>query len=205
MMGFIYGKTGLCAVALMVILAGCGTTRSVERVARDDQADLSGRWNDNDSRMVAEEMVDDALLRPWLSRFTAEHNNRPVVVVGEVRNRSSEHIDTSTFVRSIERELLNSGEVRFVAGADVRESIRGERMDQQTQAREDTVSRLGAEVGADFMMRGHITTTTDAIEGQRAITYQVFMELINIESSEIVWLNETSISKFIEQSRRNLF
>lgn len=205
-MKYIFRFSAVGLLVVLAVLSGCASqSRSVERISRDEQADLSGRWNDNDSRQVAAEMVDDALMRPWLERFLSQNDDRPVVVVGEVRNRSSEHIDTSTFVRSIERELLNSGDVRFVAGSDVRENIRKERADQQGQATEETVSRLGAEVGADFLMRGHITSSTDSIEGERTITYQIFMELINIESSEIVWLNETAITKVIEQAKRSLF
>ncbi|MFW6368894.1 MAG: penicillin-binding protein activator LpoB [Spirochaetota bacterium] len=197
-----YITMSLVAIAL---LAGCATqSRSVERLEGQEAVDLSGRWNDTDSRMVAEEMVADVLSRPWIDGFNSSNEAQPVVVVGDIRNRSSEQIDTSTFISSIERELINSGAIRFVAGADVRESIREERMDQQSQATQETISRLGAETGADFMMQGQITSTTDAVEGQRVVAYQTNLELINIETNEIVWIGEKEIRKFIEQSNRRL-
>lgn len=193
------------SIVAILLLAGCATqSRSVERLEGDQAVDLSGRWNDTDSRLVAEEMVGDVLARPWIDRFNSSQDSQPVVVVGDIRNRSSEQIDTSTFIRSIERELINSGSVRFVAGADVRESIREERMDQQTQATQETISRLGAETGADFMMHGQITSTTDAVEGQRVVAYQTNLELINIETNEIVWIGEKEIRKLIEQSNRRM-
>ncbi|SIQ74006.1 hypothetical protein SAMN05920897_11415 [Alkalispirochaeta americana] len=194
--------TGLLLVGLAVIFAGCSTpSRTVERTAADAQIDLSGRWNDTDARLVAEEMIDDVLARPWLNQFSSQKGGSPVVVVGDVRNLSSEHIDTTPFIRDIERELINSGMVRFVAGEQARQQIRAERMDQQTQAREETVARLGAETGADFMLRGSISSTVDAIEGMRAIAYAVNMELVNIESNEIVWIGNKEIKKLIEQRR----
>lgn len=194
--------TVVLVVALAIILSGCATpSRTVQRTAADEQIDLSGRWNDTDSRLVAEEMVDDVLRRPWLSRFESSQNRTPVVIVGEVRNLSSEHIDTTPFIRDIERELINSGMVRFVAGDRVRDQLRAERMDQQTQAREETVSRLGAETGADFMLSGTISSTTDAVDGLRAVAYSVNMDLINIESAEIVWIGNKEIKKLIEQRR----
>lgn len=193
---------GLVLVGGALVLAGCSTpSRTVERTAADAQIDLSGRWNDTDARLVAEEMIDDVLARPWLNRFSADQGRPPVVVVGDVRNLSSEHIDTTPFIRDIERELINSGMVRFVAGEQARQQIRAERMDQQTQAREETVARLGAETGADFMLRGTISSTVDAIEGMRAIAYAVNMELIHIESNEIVWIGNKEIKKLIEQRR----
>jgi PBP1b-binding outer membrane lipoprotein LpoB len=123
------------------------------------------------------------------------------VIVGTVRNQSSEHIDTSIFITDIERELINSGMVRFVATAEAREEIRGERMDQQTQASEETIARLGEETGADFMMQGSISSTVDAVEGERAVFYQVDMELIRIQSNEKVWIGSKEIKKLIEQRR----
>lgn len=186
----------------MMVVAGCATpARTVQRTAADEQIDLSGRWNDTDARLVAEEMIDDVLRRPWLNRFVSNAGREPVVIVGDVRNLSSEHIDTTPFIRDIERELINSGTVRFVAGDRVREQLRAERMDQQTQAREETVSRLGAETGADFMLTGSISSTVDAIEGARAVAYSVNMDLIDIETSEIVWIGNKEIKKLIEQRR----
>ncbi len=189
-------------VASLVFVTSCATpSRTVQRTAADTQIDLSGRWNDTDARLVAEEMISDVTVRPWLSRFNQSAGREPVVIVGDVRNLSSEHIDTTPFIRDMERELINSGLVRFVAGESAREQIRRERLDQQTQAREETMARLGAETGADFMLQGSISSTTDAIDGLRAVAYQVNMELISIETNEIVWIGTKEIKKLIEQRR----
>ncbi len=196
-------KSTVFATTLLVVLlivSGCAT-RTVTRTGLDEQIDLSGRWNDTDSRIVARDMVDDALNRPWLRNFQQAQSRAPVVLVGDVRNRSSEHIQTDIFIRNIERELINSGQVRFVAGDAAREAIRAERLDQQTQARPETVARLGAETGADFMMYGAVDSITDAIEGQRVVTYQVDLQLVDMQSNEIVWLNTIEIRKLIAQPR----
>lgn len=193
-------RFGTIFLVLALAVSGC-TTRTVQRTAADEQTDLSGRWNDTDSRLVAEEMIDDVLNRPWLQRFMDAEGEQPVVVVGDVRNLSQEHIDTNPFIKDIERELVNSGMVRFVAGDEQRAAIRAERMDQQTQASRETIARLGEETGADFMLQGSISSVVDAIEGQRAVFYQVDMELINIETNEKVWIGSKEIKKIIEQRR----
>ncbi len=192
----------LALASVFIVLAGCATpSRTVTRTAPDTQTDLSGRWNDTDARMVAEAMIDDVISRPWLRQFRSSKGRVPVVVVGEVRNMSSEHIDTAPFIRDMERELLNSGTVRFVAGDAAREQIRLERMDQQSQASDATIARLGIEIGADFMLRGAIGSNVDAVDGLRAVAYKVTLELINIETNEIVWIGDKEIKKIIEQSR----
>lgn len=188
------------SILLALALAGCATGRSVQRTAADTQTDLSGRWNDTDARLVAEQMVDDLLGRPWLQSFVDDEGERPVVIVGLVRNRTSEHIDTSLFIKDIERELINSGSVRFVASDAEREALREERMDQQTQASRESIARLGDETGADFMLQGQITSAVDQVEGERAVLYQVDLELISIQTNEKVWIGQKKIKKIIEQS-----
>ena len=114
----------------LIAFAGCGG-KTVQRIDTDSTIDLSGRWNDTDSRVVADEVIADVLAAPWLTRFEATHNNtRPTVIVGLVRNRSDEFVATETFTKDIERAYVNSGRVRVVASSAERESIRDERRDQ---------------------------------------------------------------------------
>jgi len=190
---------GLIAIAF--ILISCGPSVKVTRVAADEQIDLSGRWNDTDSQMVAREMISDVVSRPWISNFTSQNNRNPVVIVGEVRNRSSEHIEILVFTKSLERELINSGKVRFVASKDERVGVREERLSQQTEASVETMKRLGQETGADFYLGGVITSVTDALDKQRVVFYKTNLELINIETKEKVWIGDKEIKKVIEQKK----
>jgi len=90
-MGSLILLTGILSLSV-----GCASTK-VERKAVDTTIDISGRWNDADSRMVAEEMIGDCLDRPWLERFRDTHGGkRPTVIVGRIRNRSHEHINDET-------------------------------------------------------------------------------------------------------------
>ncbi len=187
-------------LAVSLILLGSCESMSVKRVAGDEQIDLSGRWNDTDSQMVAETMVEDLIKRPWLTDHLAKAKKKPVLIVGVVRNRSDEHIDSTVFITDIERELLNSGKVSFVASEAGREAVREERMSQQLQANPDTVKRLGRETGADFLLQGVITSVTDAIQGKRVVSYKVDLELIQIETNEKVWIGTKQIKKYVEQA-----
>jgi len=191
----------MAAVAVLALVAGCTTTRTVQRVSVDEVRDLSGRWNDTDSRLVAEEMVSDVLRRPWLTDFKMSAGRKPVVIVGTMRNLSSEHIEMGTFVKDIERELINSGVVRFVASSTERSEVRSERLDQQSHATEETAKRLAAETGADYMLKGGIKTVIDAVSGQQVKFYQIDMELIHVENNEKVWIGSKKIKKVVRQAR----
>ena len=143
----------LLAVLLLSIV-GCNPTQKVSRVDENQQIDLSGRWNDTDSRLVSEEMVNDALSRTWLTDFIEAKSKKPTVIIGIVKNKSSEHISTETFIKDIEREFINSGKVKMVQGGEAREELRNERADQQDFASASTTKRWGMEKGADFILQG---------------------------------------------------
>jgi len=192
------------AVVVMLVLCvtlACGSSRKVYRIEPETQTDLSGKWNDTDSRLVAEEMVSDCLSRVWLTNWVADAGEKPIVTVGAIRNRSSEHIDTETFTTDFERELINSGQVRFVASKDQRDEIRDERLDQQEWASLETVKRIRAETGADFILVGGIKSITDEIEGTKVVFYQTDFEMINIESMEKVWIGSKEIKKEISKKK----
>ena len=191
---------GLFVIILM--LMGCAsTTRTVERVSAEEVSDQSGNWNDTDSRLVAEKMIKDLIYRPWLQDFVLEEDRKPFVIVGTIRNLSSEHIQSDIFVKDIERELINSGKIKFVAGIKERDDVREERMEQQSYASDETAKRLAAESGADFMLQGGIKSNTDASGGKAVKFYQVDLELINVESNEKVWIGSKEIKKFVKKNK----
>jgi len=189
------------AIALIVLslALGCGGGKTVTRLDTESVTDLSGKWNDTDSRLVAEEMIADCLSRPWSGTFVAAKGAPPVVTVGTIRNETSEHIAMETFVADFERELINSAQVRFVASKPQRSEIREERWEQQEFASKETAKRLREELGADFILQGAIKTITDQEGKDQVLFYQTDLEMINIETMEKVWIGSKKIKKGITQ------
>lgn len=192
---------GICAIALLAsVFAGCGSSKTVQRLDTNTVTDLSGEWNDTDSRLVAEEMIKDVLSRPWLGEFKGAKGKNPNVIVGTIKNRTSEHIATLTFVKDLEKELINSGRVNFVANKEERSEVREERADQQENASAETMKKFQQETGADFMLRGDISSIIDQDGGNKVKFYQVNLELVNIETNQKVWIGDKKIKKFVSQS-----
>jgi hypothetical protein len=189
-------------LGILILFAGCATAPKVERIAVDTTIDISGRWNDADSRMVSEEMIRDCLERPWLQRFMDTHGGKPpTVIVGRVRNRSHEHINVQTFVKDLERALINSGMVQFVASKGERAGVRDERLDMAKHATEETMKAPGEEIGADFMLIGTINTIRDEAGGRAVMFYQTNLELINMANNLKVWVGDKKIKKLIKRPK----
>jgi uncharacterized protein (TIGR02722 family) len=192
----------LIAAALIL---GCGGPK-VKRTEVDETIDLSGRWNDTDSRLVAEEMIQDCLSRPWLKQFKADHSGKnPVVIVGTVLNPSHEHINTQVFVKNLERALINSGQVDFVASKEERKELREEKADMLegfTDA--ETAKSISEETGADFMLKGTMNSVKDEVKGKYVILYQANLELIHLESNKKAWIGEKQIKKYVKRAKYGL-
>jgi penicillin-binding protein activator len=192
-------KTSLALVCTGMLIAFTGCTTKVTRVSTDSTIDLSGRWNDVDSRLVAEEMIKDCLGQRWLFKWESA-NKRPTVIIGKIKNESHEHINTQTFTKDLERALLNSGKVDFVANKAERDQIRDEKEDQSQNASAKTAKSSHEETGADLMLIGSINTIVDQ-EGSRAVLYyQTNMELVDVESHQKVWIGEKKIKKYVERA-----
>lgn len=191
----------LPALTAGLLLAGCQTTPTVRRISTDQVTDISGYWNDTDANLTAQELIGQMLGDPWLGNYqNGNAGKQPTVIVGEIRNLSSEHISTSTFVDDMQRELINSGRVQFVASSAQRGEVRNERADQDVNAAEATRSAMGQEVGADFMMQGTINTIIDAADKTQAKYYQVDLRLINMHNNVIVWVGQKKIKKLVQGS-----
>ncbi|HDQ25466.1 MAG TPA: penicillin-binding protein activator LpoB [bacterium] len=192
------------AVVLMLVLAvafmsaSCAGT-TIKRVDSSTVADLSGRWNATDSQLVAEQMIKEMLERPWLRRFLRDHGREPIVIVGTIHNKTDEHISVSTFRKDIEREITNSGDVRFVADSGERQEIRDERTDMQEYASDATRKQFKQEIAADFMLRGEITSIIDQAKGKRAVYYQIDLELFDTATNIKSWVGQKKIMKIIDR------
>ncbi len=191
---------GIVLSAALLLVAGCSSKTVVTRVDTEEQIDLSGRWNDTDSRMVSEEMIQDCLNHPWLSEHMTAKAKKPVVIVGSIRNKSQEHIPVATFVGDIERAYVNSGKVQVVASAIEREDLRSEKRDQRINASEETLKEMGRESGADYMLIGEINQIIDSEKGEKVSYYQADLTLVDIETNVKTWLGQKKIKKYIGRS-----
>lgn len=187
------------AVALLLAVPAC-QSQKVERIDPNETVDLSGRWNDRDSKLVAEEMIHDVMEKPWRKDFEAKMNRKPVVIVGRIRNNTTEpDIQPETFIKDIEKEFINTGTVTVVQSKEGRDDLRAEREDQQTFATEESRKKWGKEKGADFMLMGVINSTIDEYKKERTVTYKVNLELIDLESNIKVWIGDKEIKKYIKK------
>jgi penicillin-binding protein activator len=195
------GSLTLLAAATLSTTA-CLGLRRVERIDPATVTDLSGGWNDADSRLVATELISQSMNAGWARTYAAQNSGTaPTVIVGDFRNRTTEHIPVMTFTKDLERAFVNSGAVRIVASKDERVGVRDERADQQANAAPETRARMAREQGARYMLIGDVQEIVDSQGREKVQFYQIDANLIDLESNAKVWVGQHKIKKVIQRRR----
>lgn len=197
------GRNTLCKPAVLIpvfaaaiALGGCYTPGKGSRQSGLQSPNESSIFTSRDANVVYAGMVDDALSKPWLDNWRAEAGGNPKIAVGTVATDPRERIDTDNITVQIKEELLNSGRVRIVADqAQIEELVRA-RVDQREFTRDDDWARMANQIGADFLMLGRIGAQRFRDRANaRVATFQVNMQLVNLETAEVVWIQTEEVEK----------
>jgi uncharacterized protein (TIGR02722 family) len=186
-------------ILFLMCFAACSP--QVSRVDSNKEVDLSGYWNDTDSREVAEEMINDSCANQWVKDYCKDSGRKPRVIIGSVLNKTEEHISTETFVKDLQKSFVNSGKVTFVSSKEQRAEIRAERSDQALNSKAGLAKKQAQETAADFMLKGQVNSITDANKKEQLKYYQVELELINLETNETVWMGQKKIKKIVSRKK----
>lgn len=185
-------------IIVFIILSVSCQPRTVTRINPDTQIDLSGRWNDSDSRLVADKMIHDLFDSERFKEYANENGKKPTIVVGLIKNKTSEHIDAANYIKKFEMAIYNSNVADLVESDEFRDKLRQERAEQQDFADPATMAQWGKEIGADLMLFGEMSSETDEYNNRRVVNYVTTLFLTDIETNKRVWYGQHEIKKMVK-------
>ena len=187
---FIRSAPAFFGICLIVLVGGCakdqtryGDARSVETV--------TNQFGSTDLQLIAESMA-----RSMLNAPVVAGGNLPIVTVQDVKNKTSEYIDTRAITDSIRVELQKSGRVRFaVDAADMKQQI-DELERQQTEYYEPgQAAPIGKMAGAAFRLEGNIVSIVKQADDVKDVYYKFNLQLWNVRNGLLEWSDEKEIRK----------
>jgi penicillin-binding protein activator len=187
----------LTPLIIITLLASC-QTRKVTRIEPSTEIDLSGRWNDTDSRKVADQMIYDLFQSTKFKDYSTNLGRKPAIIVGLIRNKTSEHIDADNYVKKFEAVIHNSNIADIVESDSFRDKLRVERTQQQDFADPATAKQFGKELGADVMLFGEMTAEEDMYNNKRVVNYITTLFLTDVETGKRIWYGQQEIKKFVK-------
>ena len=174
-------------------MVGCAAT--TRTVTKDEELHYDAGYDFTDKDKIVKDLVNSLMTKPPL----VSTYDRPVIIVYDVANRTSEHISTSGITDDIRKELLNSGKARFVNGVQ-RENINLE-TDYQHSGVVTEASRVAQakQIGAKYMISGTLRSIEKKqprqvrLKKKKVKYYSLNLELTDIETSLIEWADSVEI------------
>lgn len=189
----------MVVLGLTTLLAGCAS--NVQYGNAEGRETVTADFGSTDLQMIASKMVDDMLTFPPIVKMT--RNNRPVLFVSRINNKTSEHIDTQSITDTIQSKLINTGKFRFVDMSVVN------RVRQQLQYQHDsgmvdqsTAVQMGRQIGAQYMLYGDLSSIVKRNDSTKDVYYKFTLKMLNLQTGIIVWSGEKQIRK---TRKRSLF
>jgi len=158
---------------------------------------IDTRWNETDERKTAEVLVNSLLKGGgWAEEFKKNKKRKPAVIVDEIENQTSEHINVKLIGRIVRNSLLKSGKVVFV-NKQGREKIISELRYQKNSGNVDPTKakNIGKQLGADFMLTGVVSSQEHVQRNLKTVSYTTILELTDFETAQIIWADEYQIKK----------
>jgi PBP1b-binding outer membrane lipoprotein LpoB len=156
----------IISIVTLSIFNGCGSTNAynINYTQNIEETSLN-LYSTNSINIVLEKMVTSLL-----QTLPVDKTNRPVIVLGTVKNMTMEYIDTRNITNKIKISLLKSGLVRI-------------------SLYDNDTSEIG-----DYKLYGDISSIEKKDGKKIDIYYKITLNLINIKSGLIVWVDEEEIS-----------
>jgi hypothetical protein len=182
-------------VAALALASGCakeqvkyGDARGVETV--------TNQFGSTDLQMIAESMTRSMLQAPVIAS-----GNLPIVTVQEVKNKTSEYIDTRSITDSIRVEVQKSGKVRFAVDAAAMQQQVEELQRQQSELYDkEQAAQMGKMAGAQYRLEGNITSIVKQAKDVKDVYYKFNLQLWNIRNGLLEWSDEKEIRKTTSKS-----
>ena len=193
----------LKSTAIALLLSGCATqspTLSSGNVEYGDSKaveTLTNEFGSTDLQTIAESMASSLLQSPALFE-----KKRPLVTVAEVKNKTSEYIDTKSITDSIRTKIVKSGMVRFAVDTSAMQTQVDEltRQNQSGLYKKSKSKKMGNMEGADFRIEGTITSIVKRAGDVKDVFYKFSLQLVDIESGTMEWADEKEIRKTSNKS-----
>ncbi len=186
------------AAAATTLLVGCASTSPTVGSGNVQYGDakaveqVTNEFGSTDLQTIAESMARS------LTQFAATaYKNRPLVTVADVKNRTSEYIDTRSITDSIKTQVLKSGAMRFAVDINQMQNQTDEliRQNQSGLYKQSTTAKTGKMEGAKYRVEGTITSIVKSSSSTKDVYYKFTLQLIDTEAGVAEWMDEKEIRK----------
>lgn len=182
-----------CLATITLFTMGCGPKAFVKGSYDDPNREnlLNDSWSETDMQKVVQALVQSLVAHPSI----AAAKTPPVVMVTNLQNKTSEHIDTQSIMDMVRVELMNTGKTTFI-DKEARGDIADEYNYQNSGMTEAATKKgPGGQIGADFIVNGRLDSIVQEVGKEKTVYYKITLNLTNLKTSVITWSGQKEIRK----------
>ncbi len=192
-------KQRLIGVLLLLLafgLSACGPKAFTDGkyVDPNEIALLSDKFNENDMQLIVKKLVNSLAA----AKTTSNLGERPVIAVGKVSNRTSEHINVKLLTDKLRAELIQAREFRFI-DIDSRGALQEEYDYNKGGNVDDQTVKGPKQIAVRYLITGNIGNYTQTVGNDKLIYYKMTLNLTDTSTNEIVWTDFKEIRKKFEK------
>ena len=189
---------------LAIFTVGCGGGVAIVRGSQveglDDQA-MSTGVDERDIQQALHENLKSLMTSPIANGWATDHS-RPTIAIYPLANETSEHIESqlNALLSDVETYMVESNLVTVVSVERQRQMIA--EIEKQHGGGFDPahVAAYNAQLGSKYYVTGKVFTADERAFGERRVQYFMFMQLIDVSTSAVLWQHKVEFTKAIIRS-----
>ncbi len=186
----------LLSVATTSVACGPRAVRDEDVAGLDTDAMGTGLDRRDLQKLLAENMTameSSAVIKRW------ESENTPQLAVLPFRNETSEHIDSAldALISDIETTLINAGHVSVISLENQNSLIAEIKRQQGDAFDQGQAAAVGRQLGVKYIVTGKVFSTDEKMKGERRVQYYLFMQVLAVETGQILFQNKAALTKAI--------
>lgn len=192
--------SGMMMVVLLIFVTSCATT--IRQGISDDETVTGSDWSAKDVKEIADYMANSISKAAAVPGSVLYGKKTRWILARDLRNDTDEHVNTRTIMEKVRTKLIQAGIASFVDDQAVTDILNQLKFQQSGLFDDKTVARVGKLVGAQYILRGTISSIRKRTERTDIIYYNVTLQAVDIETGEIIWTDEKELQRM---TRKGLF
>ncbi len=188
-----YSVISMAFISLALALTACGPKAFVKGQYDDPEKEnlMDDQWSETDMQKTVESMVASMVSHPAI----AAARTPPLIMVTQLQNKTSEHIDTQSVMDMVRVDLTKTGKVAFVD-----KEARGDVADEYNYQNSGMVSGEtkkgpGGQMGADYIVNGRLDSIVKEVGKDKTVYYKITLNLTNLKTNVIAWTDQKQLRK----------
>ncbi|MBK9322186.1 MAG: penicillin-binding protein activator LpoB [Bdellovibrionaceae bacterium] len=184
---------GTVALVSTLGVLGCGEKAFIKGDYQDPEKTnlLNDQWSETDMQSTVKDLVASLTSHPAIK----DAKTPPLVMVTQLQNKTSEHIDTQSIMDMVRVDLMKAGKVSFID-----KEARGDIADEYNYQNSGMVSKEskkgpGGQAGADYIVNGRLDSIVQEVGKEKTVYYKVTLNMTNLKTGVIVWSDNKQMRK----------